>query len=220
MKSLIFDTETTGLIPKYTRINSKTDLTKLPYIVQISWILFDNKTQTILNEQDHIIKMNEGISIPIEASNIHGITNEISQTKGKPINDVLKLFLDDMKKTHYAVAHNIKFDEKMINIECLRNNICNKITNNVINYCTVLNSVELCKIKTICKKTGKEYNKYPKLEELNNFLFNEKDTLKNLHNSLADILICLRCYYKLITNVDLYNLSSHFTTRFNEICHK
>lgn len=43
--------------------------------------------------------------------------------------------------------------------------------------------------------------KYPKLEELHYVLFGTIP--KNLHNSLHDVYICLRCYYKQQMNIDI-----------------
>ena len=68
-------------------------------------------------------------------------------------------------------------------------------------YCTMVETEKKCNIKAI-SKTGKEYTKYPTLGELHFYLF--RSYPKNLHNSLNDILICLRCYYNLITGKDIY----------------
>ena len=61
-------------------------------------------------------------------------------------------------------------------------------------------SVELCNIKALTK-TGKEYVKFPSLSELHKHLFNVVP--KKLHNSLNDVLICLRCFYKMHFDVDI-----------------
>ena len=49
--------------------------------------------------------------------------------------------------------------------------------------------------------------KYPKLAELHWFLFNI--LAKNLHNSLHDVIVTLRCFYKLHFNTDLYRVNEH-----------
>ena len=47
--------------------------------------------------------------------------------------------------------------------------------------------------------------KYPKLMELHKHLFN---TIPDgLHNSMVDVLVCLRCYGKIKHNVDFNELS-------------
>ena len=72
-------------------------------------------------------------------------------------------------------------------------------------YCTMKKTVELCNIKTT-SKYGKEYVKFPKLNELHMKLFNSPP--RNLHNSLNDVLICLRCYYMLEHKVDIIEIDS------------
>jgi DNA polymerase III epsilon subunit-like protein len=78
MKVLIFDTETTGLPESNSTSILETD--KWPYIVQISWILYDTNLREPIEINDDII--NCEIDIPEISSNIHGITNAISKEKG------------------------------------------------------------------------------------------------------------------------------------------
>jgi DNA polymerase III epsilon subunit-like protein len=66
------------------------------------------------------------------------------------------------------------------------------------------NSTELCDLKTR-SKFGKEFVKFPKLSELHYHLFGV--TPRNLHNSLNDVVICLRCYYKLVLDTDIQDKS-------------
>jgi DNA polymerase III epsilon subunit-like protein len=201
MRVFVFDTETTGLVPK--NINYKESQwylsSSLPYIVQLSWILFDTETDKILNKGDYIIKLNDNIKIPDVCIKVHGITNEMSQTQGIPINKVLPYFIMDYKYADIIVGHNLDFDMKMIRIELLRNNSIDLIkTENKEKYCTMKNSIKLCAIeKTNSMGT---YLKYPKLLELYKKLFDIEP--KNLHNSFNDVIVCLRCYYKLVYNED------------------
>ena len=68
--------------------------------------------------------------------------------------------------------------------------------------------------KNICKIpitiNGKNIFKYPKLIELYKFYF--QDEPNNLHNSFIDILICLRCFYKMIYNDDLCKKNKNFNS--------
>ena len=64
-------------------------------------------------------------------------------------------------------------------------------------------SINLCAIE-MENKRGK-YMKFPKLSELHFKLF---DIIpNNLHNSLNDVLVCLRCYCKLHNNIDILDNS-------------
>ena len=68
----------------------------------------------------------------------------------------------------------------------------------------------------ISPTSGKKVLKVPKLLELHQKLF--KTTPLNLHNSLIDIYVCLRCYYKLEYDVDILTINSSFRSSFNELC--
>ena len=81
MKILVFDTETTGLLPR-NLVVEKEDLNKLPYIVQLSFIIYDDINNKLLTTYDSIVKMPYGINISEESSNIHGITDSISKKAG------------------------------------------------------------------------------------------------------------------------------------------
>lgn len=202
MLALIFDTETTGLIPKNEELKN-TD--KFPYIVQISWLVYDIDNNKLISLQDHIIKCK--IEIPDESIKIHKITNEISQSEGISMNTALKLFELDYKKSDIIVAHNLEFDKKMYIIEALRNKRA-QLFKNLYNlekeYCTMKETTNFCNIE--CQgKDGKKYMKYPKLCELYKIIF--KDEPNGMHNSLVDILLCLRCFVYYRYKKDVLNNS-------------
>jgi DNA polymerase III epsilon subunit-like protein len=48
----------------------------------------------------------------------------------------------------------------------------------------------------------KKFTRWPRLAVLYNTLFN-KDTPPNLHNSMVDVMVCLRCYVKMRHNIDI-----------------
>ena len=73
MKVLVFDTETTGLPKKRNTSIYETD--NWPYIVQLSYILYDTCNNYIIDMSDNIIKLDENICIPEESTKIHKITN-------------------------------------------------------------------------------------------------------------------------------------------------
>tara|TARA_B100001093_G_scaffold518010_1_gene601370 strand:+ start:2299 stop:2949 length:651 start_codon:yes stop_codon:yes gene_type:complete len=205
MKLLVFDTETTGL-PK-DKNASIISTNNWPYIVQLSYILYDTDLDLVLDYSDNIIKLPDNVFISKESENIHKISNEISRTKGVDIKILLKEFNDTLLKAHVIIAHNISFDKKMILVECIRNKLEQNFTRNSTRkseFCTMKNSVNICKIIKE-KANGNTYFKYPKLVELHNHFFNS--TPDNLHNSMVDILVCLRCYGKIKFNIDFYEVS-------------
>ena len=60
----------------------------------------------------------------------------------------------------------------------------------------------ICNILKTSNK-GKLYKKFPTLLQLYEFLFNETPT--QLHNSLMDVIVCLRCYLKMRYNYNITN---------------
>ena len=197
MKVLIFDTETTGLPIDYK--GSIYDSDNWPYIVQLSYILFDCTQNKIIKNVDDIIKVQ---NIPASSTEIHQITQEISDTKGISIKEALNRFNKVAKQATRLIAHNIQFDKKLIIVESIRNKIASVFVNKPSLYCTMKTTVELCKIEKEWAD-GTKYFKYPTLSELHHHLFSIFP--KGTHNAQNDILICLRCYYYLEYKTDLLN---------------
>ena len=194
---IVFDTETTGLPSKY---NAKvTEPGVWPYIVQFSWIVYDIETMDMVKKEDYIIKL-KNMSIPPQSTKIHGITNEIMNEKGVDLVQVLAKFYEDLYKADICVAHNMKFDKSMIMVESVRYNINTDIWDNKIEFCTMLYGDGITNL-TRLNYQNKTVPKHPKLIELYEKLFNERPS--NLHNSLMDVLVCFRCYYKMRYNRDL-----------------
>ena len=254
MKVLIFDTETTGLIENYGA--SLYEPHKYPYVVQLSWLLFDTDTHIIVNVCDYILKLPNHIKISEESSKIHGITNDMCAKKGEEAKKVLKLFASDLKQADRCICHNTRFDKRMMRIEFIRNKMTDFIYKGKHDwYCTMYNSVDICKIPRYdryiharqmlekCKKTfddryklavrvtymdeldsliedlkANEKVKYkpPKLIELHKFLFGNEPN--NLHNSMIDVYVCFRCYYKMEHNADIIKMYPELNKHYKEIC--
>ena len=226
MHVLVFDTETTGL-PKTKELSVST-LDLWPYIVQFSYIIYDTDTNRIVKTFDKIIKMENDIQIPQESTNIHGITMEISQNNGVSIEDVIQEYMGDMQRADLVVGHNISFDINMLKVTIKRMylneiNMFKKRMYSHYNeyvefatkyYCTMNKTIELCNLKQM-GKNGKEYTKYPKLLELHTQLFNQP--LKGLHNSLNDVAVCLRCYYKLAYDNDICTINNEIDALMNNL---
>jgi DNA polymerase III epsilon subunit-like protein len=211
MKILVFDTETTGL-SKFKKV-LPVQIDSWPYIVQFSYMMYDK--QSIEKVGDDIIKLPPGVVIPEETSKIHGITNEMCET-GVDISECLLKFAEYYSQADVIVAHNLSFDLNMITAELIRLIYSGKETHHLVDYskllkslshppenkhyCTLQNSIVLCNIKAV-NLAGKEYTKFPTLSELHKELFQTIPV--NLHNSLNDVVVCLRCYYMLDKKEDI-----------------
>lgn len=267
---LIYDTETTGLIPKNVEVIPE-NLQKLPHMVQLSYIIYNDDTKTILKTRDYIMKVPEGVTISPESIEFHGITDEISQEKGVCFHTIVEELSHDFKKADLIVAHNMVFDLNILYIDTMRHSLLLKtvdlydISNNRIRaitrsdtkthahsiqvmdqfllqlqsllyypsssssssnseeknmkgklFCTMQESLELCHLVRANSKGN--YLKFPKLEEMHHYLFGT--TPKNLHNSMNDVYVCLRCFHRLRYGEDLLEKNKDLKLVFhNKLLH-
>lgn len=206
---LVFDVETTGLLPK-----DPMDLN--PYIIQFSFILYNLQTRAI--ERKHDFYINPPIDIPDKITELTGITKETCVKKGVPIIVALDCFYECYTMSNTTIAHNMAFDATMVRIEIERNReeldqtayYCLNIfdatfekVHGIDRFCTMRYGTNICNIMVSRKPTDQstepvkiptKYKKWPTLLEFHKHLFNTVPD--NLHNSIVDVLVCLRCYLK------------------------
>lgn len=181
---LFFDTETTGLPKRWDAPAS--DLDNWPRLVQIAWMCFDGGGKEI-SQNSKIIKP-EGFAIPDESSKIHGITTEIAEKKGVPLEKILKEFMNMINQSQFLIAHNMSFDEKIVDAEFIRKKIPRSLFQPK-KICTKEVATEFCKIP------GSYGYKWPTLSELHIKLF-ESD-FHDAHNALIDVSVCAKCFFEL-----------------------
>ena len=206
MKLLVFDTETSGLPEE--RGQSLYATHKWPYIMQLSYLFYDSSNNEIIQLYDSLVRLDNTIVISENSIAIHNITQEMCTNSGQPIKDVITSFINALMSADVIIGHNIQFDINMIRVECIRNNIkfnfnTNKENKQITHYCTMKKGKNITHIEST-SLNGDKYIKYPKLIELYKYYFNEE--VNGLHNSLTDILVCFRCYYKIEHNLDIFNL--------------
>lgn len=188
---IALDTETTGL-------------SRSSNIVQLSWIVYDNLCNEV-HRKDYIIKP-ENFIIPDEVIKIHGITNEIANSRGHDLPFVLSDFHTDLKSCQEIIAHNADFDISIIT-NTLTNLQYNDVAHskneqpNSINYHFFNNIIEeLGKKRIFCTmKLGKRYmnlSKNPSLNTLYKHCFN--DDIINAHNALYDTDHCAKCFFYML----------------------
>jgi len=157
--TMVFDVETTGLLPK--KKEEITLISEYPYITQLSYVIYEKQTDTILKSVNHYIKIPAQIEIPEKVTEITGITKEICMEKGISIIDTLVEFYHDFHNCDMIVAHNYAFDYQIIQAEMKRNyaslskkckNALELFTSEYLEtkkkrfYCTMQMSIHLCKL--------------------------------------------------------------------------
>lgn len=222
MKIIVFDTETTGL-PKigFNAVPKPSDSANYPHIVQFSYVVFDTVANEVIKIYDNVVRIPEGVVITEGSIALHHITREIIEEKGVQVEGVLLDFLTDVAEADIVVGHNVQFDCNMVLMEMMRNvyvfgeELIDYFRNAGVFYCTMKRSVNLCAIKTCYKNSAKTYNKFPKLVELYEFLFHQRPT--KLHNSLNDVVVCLRCFCKIYLSIDVAETSETVARMLQDI---
>ena len=181
---LFFDTETTGVPMNYKAPSSDTQ--NWPRLVQLAWILTDDKGNKIHSE--NLIVRPDGFEIPTDAAKVHGITTEVAMKDGIPLSEAIDQFIEDLNTAKYIVGHNIEFDKKIVGAEMIRLGL-KDIMDSKKSHCTMQSSIDFCKIP------GKYGYKYPKLQELYKKLFGIE--FDNAHNAMSDIEATEKCFWEL-----------------------
>ena len=243
---LVFDTETSGLMPKRPRKGEAFPPNEsYPYIMQLSYIVYNVLTNKIEEIVDEYVRIPDTVQVSPESVKVHGITREITEQKGKSIVQLLAKFFVAYMKCDCIVAHNLQFDSELVRKEMWRNRaglekfvtnqervnmMCGIFTKkfnaayHIDTFCTMMNTIELCNIdfpvvqptttqkeldhldgtipeNVAPKNTNVAVNvrkKFPRLNELYAKLFSETESAipVDLHNSIIDVLVCLRCFLK------------------------
>jgi len=209
------------------KILRASDASKWPHAVQFCYILYDNVTHKakIVNE---ILKLPEGVQMSAESEAVHKISLEKSQGQTKrvinpvtgetmmtynpEIHEILEEFMKDFERADVIVAHNLRFDRNMLLAEMDRlrkregfeqfEEYIQNLYANKKEFCTANFGADVCQIEAT-NKAGKKYYKMPKLNYLYTHLFGYAPDESKLHDALMDVVICMRCFYKIRYDVDL-----------------
>jgi len=173
MKYLFFDTETTGFPPKAR-------------LVSIAWQIWNEEK---LLEKDYYVVKPNGFEIPYQAEKVHGISTKYALENGEDLNKVINIFNEKLNTVDTVVAHNFRFDSKIIFGEYKRLNSDDNLSfKNSLD--TMTESTDYLKLPG---RNGKY--KWPKLEELYLHLFGEN--FGNAHSADADVDATVKCFFEL-----------------------
>jgi len=205
---MVFDVETTGLLPKN---RAGVPLSDFPHILQISFVIFDTQYWRVVKSVDLYINVPSTVEISEKITELTGITREKCD-QGTTIANAMLEFQKEYMLCNMIVAHNIQFDRDMIRVEMARQSESQTFdTSMIFNdefektsgkelYCTMQMGRKVCNLERKTKE-GRAYLKSPRLIELYERLFGMSP--QDLHNSLVDTYVCLRCFVKLRFKFDL-----------------
>jgi len=181
---LIFDCETTGLPKNWNAPVSELD--NWPRAIQIAWSVYD-KMDRHVESIVHLVQP-DGFIIPSDAQRIHRITTARACTEGKKLMDVLSALSSAIEKSGVLVAHNLRFDERVLSAEYLRINLKPPFSNKK-RFCTMEDTTGICRIP------GSRGYKWPSLSELYRVLF--ETSFEEAHDAGADVAACAKCFFEL-----------------------
>lgn len=188
---LIFDTESTT----FPNPNLHSTSAGQAHVVQLAAILFDKDFNELAN-LNSLIK-SDGWKISSGAQAVHGISVEQCNAEGRLMDEVMEELFTMRDAAQYRIAHNIQFDDKMMDIEwdcyIARNpDKMYRVFQEQTPICTMDLTTDICKLPFATKKTfGKKY-KWPKLQEAYKHFFNED--IVGAHDALNDVRACARIF--------------------------
>lgn len=184
---LAYDTETSGVPNKRAPLSSDSQ----PEVIQLAAILFDDETGEIHGSIDLLIKPTSALSA--ESVRIHGFTEEHLSKYGIARRSALSIFHGMLKIADFTLAHNHQFDQTLMHIMYLRENISTEELLKKTSKCTMLMTTDLMKLPNV-KYPNLGY-KWPSLDEAYRE-YVDPNGFENAHNALADIKACIGVYMK------------------------
>lgn len=178
--TFVFDTETTDL-PKF---KSPPHDPAQPHITQLAGILYDSSWRQV-GCMNFLIRR-EGWTINPVAAQLTGITDEMCDTYGVPLDTAFAVFMRLVNSAEVCVAHNFAFDKLLTEVAAHRVAHPPIWHENRRTCCTML------KFTNVCRLPGKFGFKWPKLQELHKHLFGAE--FESAHDALADVAATGRCF--------------------------
>lgn len=201
-----------------------TAISDWPFTIQFSYIIYNLATNQYSMYNKYVEDMPAGLAEgfladPSTHYTVRGALEKRAEQIAKKTSgdashlmatrrEIMEQFMRDLNQDITLVAHNLKYDYKMALAELYRLQLETgdssyfkthaDVLGSKPKYCTMCVAQKDKKAKIKAKgKYGKPWDKPPKLEELYNKLFGYDPIQGNLHNSLIDSIVTLRCFYRL-----------------------
>lgn len=179
MKTLVFDTETTGFPRKNTPLQDECQ----PHLVQLATLLAEG--EEILEQWSTLIFC--PIMIPSEAFNVHGISTEVSRRDGLSLKDAVDLFRHRLKIADRVVAHNTSFDMQLMRIAFARLGLDESELFRAPRFCTMRTATPILQLPS---PRGRGH-KWPTLQEAYKRLVDSAG-FESAHSADVDTLACFK----------------------------
>lgn len=189
---IAFDTETTGLVSDFKTDSLKMNLQVEPFVVQLAWVVASIDTTTgefeIIKQVNHLIlpRRSDTASydeMPQQAFDVHHKSYEDCMLTGIHMNVALQELQNAIVEFDVTclVAHNARYDTRMLDYECVR---CNHgrfmLTQHIV--CTQRLSKPFAQAGAIPANLMSIYKFFVGHE------------FENAHDAFADVLACLQVF--------------------------
>lgn len=183
---LFYDTETTGLINKSTKLDDQPHVLSLAY----SKIKFEvNNISEFVQLDKNELYVKVDFKVPASITAINGITDELLDKDGHELSYVCNAFLDILSDVDVVICHNTVYDMQIMSYAALRTNntaLLHKLLT-IRTYCTSAYS------KTYSINANK--SKRMRLTALHALLFGKEHD--SAHNALSDVIALQNCFIEL-----------------------
>lgn len=141
-KSLIFDTETTGLFPRYDDAFAYPvdPLEDVPHLMELCFVLVDDTTGEIEESYNEYVQIPDDAIVSEGALKVHKITKQKTKNEGVSLGEACVAFMNAYKKANVMVGHNLVFDIKIMKASFVR--LIRLYENEFINYLKHASSFE------------------------------------------------------------------------------
>ncbi len=198
MRILFLDTETNGL--PQNRHAPYTMATAWPALVQVAWQVVDFSVPASpvpVYTSSFLVQPEAGQVWNQESAAIHGFTEAAAKTEGVPAVAVLRSLINDAVECDIVVAHNLGFDKPVLLAATVRAGL-NPRWWPKHEICTMLATIQVCKIPSTSKWAAKDPYKWPKLAEVWQTLFPTSALPTNLHDARQDVAVLVTCFQELV----------------------
>jgi DNA polymerase-3 subunit epsilon len=186
---LFFDTETTGFFNDRVPVDHPSQ----PHLVQLAAMLCDDDGGEVMSMS---VIVDNGVSIPEQAANVHGITTSIADARGIEPENAIHMFQHFYRLADLVVAHNIKFDKGIMEAAIARRlGEVRRLTKPL--FCTMETASPIVNLPPTERMLAAGFNKPkpPKLEECIRHFFDEE--LTGAHDAMIDVAACRRVFLHL-----------------------
>lgn len=174
----IIDTETTGLFD----FGRPSDAEGQPRLASFAMLAADEDCRLIC--ATHVLIRPDGWQMGAEAESINGLSQDLLEAHGVPVNEVVVRYAGEVMGGHIIVGHNVDFDVKIMRAELRRAGL-NDLKGQTPTICTMR---ALTDVLQIPKGSGRGY-KWPRLSEAVQSCLGRPPL--GAHGALHDALDCL-----------------------------